>query len=143
MNLLYENDVIESVCIFLVKNGFEIVSRCTTTETGDDIVAYNKNIDKYFYIEAKGQTSSKEGSARYNKEFNCSQKKTHVGEALYRALVMKDRSKQYSGIALPQCNEHNILIEAIKPSLKELSIEVFWVKSDKTVLIENFSKVFD
>ncbi|AXH15164.1 hypothetical protein CP985_11940 [Malaciobacter mytili LMG 24559] len=138
--MLFESDVISSVCDFLKNYDFEIVQQLNENQKGDDIIAINKNFK--IYIEAKGETSSKKTSNRFGKEFNTSQKKVHVSQALYRAIKMKEENNSLSGIALPETNAHKSLIEPIKKTLNEIGIEVFWVDSYGTVRVENFSKIF-
>jgi predicted CopG family antitoxin len=138
--MLFESDVINSVCDFLKKHDFEIIQQLNENQQGDDIIAKNQN--QKFYIEAKGETSSKENSNRFGKEFNASQKKVHVSQALYRAIKMKEKNNSLSGMAFPETNGHIALIEPIKKTLQEIEIEVFWVNSDRVVRVENFSKIF-
>jgi hypothetical protein len=139
--MLYESDVITSVCNFLKKYNFEILQQLNENQKGDDIIAINNKKQK-IYIEAKGETSSKEGSNRFGKEFNGSQKKVHVSQALYRAIKMKEENSSLSGIAFPETKGHLSLIEPIKQTLREIGIEVFWIKDDGTVRVENHSKIF-
>lgn len=63
--LLTENDVIQSVTKTLTENAWKVDSFCTTSQVGIDIRASRNGVD--FFIEAKGVTSSKEGSSRYGK----------------------------------------------------------------------------
>ena len=138
--MLFESDVISSVCNFLKKYDFEIIQQLNENQQGDDIIAKNKS--QKMYIEAKGETSSKKGSNRFGQEFNSSQKKVHVSQALYRAIKMKEENNSLSGIAFPETTGHIALIEPIKKTLQEIEIEVFWVKNDGTVRVENFSRIF-
>jgi predicted CopG family antitoxin len=139
--MLFESDVITSVCNYLKNNNFEIIQQLNENQQGDDIIAINQQKQK-FYIEAKGETSSKESSNRFGKEFNSSQKKVHVSQALYRAIKMKEENNSLSGIAFPETKGHLALIEPIKQTLQNIGIEVFWVKNDGTVRVENYSKIF-
>jgi len=139
--MLFESDVISAVCDYLEKNNFKIIQKLNENQKGDDIIAVN-NLKKKIYIEAKGETSSKKGSNRFGKEFNSSQKKAHVSQALYRAIKMKETNNSLAGMAFPETKEHISLIEPIKKTLQKVGIEVFWVKADRTVRVENFSQVF-
>jgi tRNA(Leu) C34 or U34 (ribose-2'-O)-methylase TrmL len=89
--MLFESDVISSVCNYLKKYNFDILQQLDENQKGDDIIAINNKGQK-IYIEAKGETSSKESSNRFGKEFNGSQKKVHVSQALYRAIKMKEEN---------------------------------------------------
>ena len=139
--MLFESDVISSVCDYLKKNNFKIIQQLNENQKGDDIIAIN-NQNQKIYIEAKGETSSKKGSNRFGQEFNSSQKKVHVSQALYRAIKMKETNNSLSGIAFPETKGHLLLIEPIKNTLQKIGIEVFWVKNDGTVRVENFTQIF-
>jgi predicted CopG family antitoxin len=139
--MLFESDVISSVCNYLKKYNFDILQQLDENQKGDDIIAINNKGQK-IYIEAKGETSSKESSNRFGKEFNGSQKKVHVSQALYRAIKMKEENNSLSGIAFPETKGHLSLIEPIRQTLQKIGIEVFWVKDDGTVRVENNSKIF-
>lgn len=142
--MLTESDVILSVCDFLEDHNFIIQQRLNEQEKGDDIVAVNEE-GEYFYIEAKGQTSSKADSKAFGKEFSDSQKLSHVSRALYRAIKMKDQNNSYAGIALPETKKHITLVNDIQKTLQAIEIEVFWVQNidgKNIVRVENFSKIF-
>jgi hypothetical protein len=51
-------------------------------------------------------------------------------------------SNSLSGIAFPETKGHLSLIEPIRQTLQKIGIEVFWVKDDGTVRVENNSKIF-
>lgn len=140
--MLTESDVIESVCDFLQNHNYMIKQQLNEQERGDDIIAVN-NRGEYFYIEAKGQTSSKIYTKSFGKEFSDSQKLSHVSKALYRAIKMKDQNNAYVGIALPETTKHLAIIKDIQKTLQSIEIEVFWVKNNRSVRIENFSKKFN
>ena len=139
--MLYESDVISSVCDYLKKNNFKIIQQLNENQKGDDIIAINDKKQK-FYIEAKGETSSKKTTNNFGNEFNGSQIKVHVSQALYRAIKMKEENNSLSGMAFPETKGHLSLIEPIKQTLKNIGIEVFWVKDDGTVRVENNSNIF-
>ena len=67
--MLTESDVIATVCDYLRAEGYEI--RQQLTETEHDIIAVRG--DETLLIEAKGETSSKEGTNRFGKPFKRSQ----------------------------------------------------------------------
>lgn len=136
-----EYEVITSVCDFLKAHNFCINQQLKENEKGDDIIAINQKNQK-IYIEVKGQTSSKKGTNRYGKGFNSSQILTHISRALYRAISMKEKYSSHVGIALPETNDHVLRIQNIHNTLQEIKIEVFWVKADGTVRVENYSELF-
>jgi hypothetical protein len=142
--MLTESDVIQSVCDFLEDHNFSIQQHLNEQEKGDDIVAINDR-GEHFYIEAKGQTSSKTNSKAFGKEFSDSQKLSHVSRALYRAIKMKDQNNSDTGIALPETQKHIKLVKDIEETLRLIGIEVFWVQNNngiRNIRVENFSKNF-
>ena len=70
--MLYESDVISSVCKYLEKRDYKINQKLKESEKGDDIIATDCDGIKCF-IEAKGETSSKKTTLRYGKGFSPSQ----------------------------------------------------------------------
>ena len=81
-------DVIPTVCDHLQTLGYRIVSRCTTTDQGIDIVAEHLTGAERLLIEAKGGTSAREGSARFDKGFNTSQVRHQVAHGFYTAASL-------------------------------------------------------
>ena len=71
--MLTEDDVVEAVCGFLAGNGYRIVTRCNTTQRGEDIVAVSDATGVTLRIEAKGETSNLSSSSRYGKAFSSAQ----------------------------------------------------------------------
>lgn len=137
--MLDENDVIEAVCIYLKNQEFTILSKCTTNQTGDDIVANHISSEYHLYIEAKGETSSKQKTNKYGQSFNSGQMLDHVAKAFYRAAKMlqhNDRDlPRRVGIALPDNQYHRQHVHAIEQSLNKLDITVFWVNPNKEVTL--------
>jgi len=134
--MLTENQVIKAVCEFLEYNGWKIIQKALTTEKGHDIIA-NKN-GSVLKIEAKGETSDHQGSARYGKPFDGAQCRDHVANAFYSAAAALQASGSYeliAGIALPLTRWHQALIEHIKLALNKLEIVVFWVDKDNRVTL--------
>jgi hypothetical protein len=133
---LFEDEVVDAVCSHLESAGYTIDEFARATEHGDDIVASHADTSTSVYIEAKGATSSREGSKRYGKPFNRGQVKDHVAKAFYRAVRMKenrDGDNVKVGIALPRNPNHVEMVNAIAQGLSALEIEVFWVDEEKEV----------
>ncbi len=127
-----ENDVIEYVKSHLDKQGYDKLRSCDTTQQGYDIVAEKDG--KKLYVEAKGQTSSKQYSNRFNKEFTHSQKKGHVAKAIYKAMKTQTMEKNCEvAIAFPSTDIHIKLIKNVLPQLKKLGILIFIVDDSKRV----------
>jgi hypothetical protein len=143
--MLYESTVINTVCEFLKEQNFVIEQQLSETQKGDDIIAVASDNSYRLYIEAKGETSSKEKSNKFGTPFDKKQVKNHVAVAFFRAVQMMKRRETlpvYVGIALPKNINHECMISHIEHALKVLNIEVFWVNSDKEIEIAGFSSVF-
>lgn len=140
--MLTESEVIASVCRFLKKNRFRVTRFLSETEHGIDIQALAPDGKTKISIEAKGETSSKPGTARFGKTFNSGQVWDHVSKAFYCAA--RDSSiGLMSGVALPRDESHINCVRKILPALKKLRIEVFWVLPNKKVEIEHIWRLWD
>lgn len=132
--MLTENDVVDAVAAYLPKLGYRVESKCTTVQTGVDIVAKKKATGHRLRVEAKGGTSSKEHTARYSLGFNPGQVKSHVSRALYEAVAMQCEHKgDQVALAFPDDKHHRTRVDCIAGALKKLGIEVFFVAADKSV----------
>ena len=143
--MLYESTVINTVCEFFKEQKFLIEQQLSETQKGDDIIAVAPDNSYRLYIEAKGETSSKENSNKFGNSFDKKQVKNHVAVAFFRAAQMMKRRETlpiYVGIALPKNFNHECMIAQIEHALKILNIEVFWVNSDKKIEIAGFSSIF-
>jgi Holliday junction resolvase-like predicted endonuclease len=85
--MLTEDDVVEAVCQHLQASGYRILSRCATTQRGEDIVAEHPS-GVTLRVEAKGETSSKSVTKRFGKPFDNAQANNHVAKAFYAAAEM-------------------------------------------------------
>ena len=130
--MLYEDDVIDAVCDHLQQHGFTISRKCASTMRGDDIVAHSTGSIRDLHIEAKGETSKRKGSLRYDLPFDGSQVLDHVANAFYRAAKMAANGCT-GGIALPATAPHQKRIADIAHALDRLGIIVFLVADDRTV----------
>lgn len=135
--MLTENDIIEILTNFLKEKKYNILQSLNTNQHGVDVIVENEN--ETLYIEAKGETSSKETSNRYGKPFNANQVKSHISVALLATMKvisnMPSGSKTKVGIALPDNEDQRKVICKILPALKKLDIRIYWV-SKRQVLIE-------
>jgi hypothetical protein len=133
---LFEDEVVNAVRDHLESEGYRIESYAKATEHGDDIVAESADGEVQLYIEAKGETSSREGSKRYGKPFTRNQVKDHVAKAFYRAAKMRENrsgSETMVGVAFPKNQDHEEMVGEIENALSDLEIEVFWVDSETQV----------
>lgn len=133
--MLSENDVISNLTAYLEKAGYKILQALQTNQHGIDIIA--ENIKHILYIEAKGETSSKEHTSRFGKAFNDNQIKSHISRAILASLkVLNDKpsgSRTKVGIALPNTIGHRKIVSSIGNPLRTLGIKIFFV-SEKEVI---------
>lgn len=125
-----ENAVIESVCNRLQAQGCEVTQRLTTTQHGVDIVAHNPENGQQFYIEAKGATSSKEGSPGFGKPFDQRQIFNRVAKGVFTSLQLRakhpDRESAHVILALPDAPRFRSYITPVLQSLQEAGIKVWF-----------------
>ena len=132
MKMLYESKVIDYVRKYLKQKGYSFIKNANENQTGDDLIMKDcKN--RLIIIEAKGETSSKEGTKRFGEPFTKSQCKTHISIALLRALIKIEEKKCNFGIALPKNKINEEIINKIQNNLKKLSISIFWVNNNGNV----------
>lgn len=134
--MLTENDVIDAVASYLVSKGYNIVSQCSTVQQGIDIVAVCKSTNARVLVEAKGGTSSKNGSSRFGKPFTLNQAKNHVAVAFYYAAKLLQNNSELSpriALAFPDDDNHRLLINNIITALEILGISVFFVDECRNV----------
>ena len=134
--MLNENDVVVIVERFLREAGWTILRRSNTTQTGPDLEAKHYTSARLLYVEAKGATSARPGSARYSRPFDRSQVRDHVANAFYVAAKVPD--EHMSAIAVPRTPLHEEFLEGIRCSLLTLKIAVLWVGEDKIVTTWNW-----
>src|ERR1700690_3158554 len=102
-----ENEIIEAVCIYLRKKGYEISQKLHTTEQGVDIIAKHHASNEIVHIEAKGGTSSRIGSARYGKSYTQSQVFDRVAKGFYTVCQMMSQNEGANNkfaLAVPDTN---------------------------------------
>jgi len=134
--MLTENDVIDTVCEYLERQKYRVKDKLTTSERGVDIIAVHEETGAEFFIEAKGATSSKEGTKRFGKPFNSAQVKVHVAEAFYQAtrlLPNEPSTSKRVAIALPDTSLHRSYWGEIRHGIERLGIETFFVDENHTV----------
>lgn len=133
-----ENEVIDAICVHLTTQGYDVAQRLHTTEQGVDIVAEHRASGRTLHVEAKGGTSSREGSARYGLGFNPSQVYDRVAKAVYATLCL--RAKHPNGttdevaLAFPDSAQFRKRLEPIRNQLTAAGLIVFLVAPDKRVV---------
>lgn len=129
--MLTEDGVIDGVRDELVSQGWELVSRATASQHGDDLVMRRGDVS--LVVEAKGAGSSKPGTARYGKPFNRGQVFDHVAKAILKALRVVSAGNGQAGVAFPDNADHRREIDQVRPALASAGIVVFWVDDDGRV----------
>src|ERR1700727_2190606 len=111
--MLTENDVVDAVARHLKTEGWTCETK-TTIQRGIDILAERSG--ESLAIEAKGGGSARVGTARYGKEFDGKQKRSHVAVALLTAVQVLSDGKHRAALAFPDDIQHSRLISRIAPA---------------------------
>jgi hypothetical protein len=134
--MLTENDIVHVLANYLRRHGYRIDHQRSTRERGIDIEATEKRTGRRLLVEAKGATSSKAGTHRYNRPFTRNQAGSHVAVALYCAARLRQEfaeERPKIALAFPDDEVHSQLIERISTSLRDLKIAVYFVSKDRDV----------
>ena len=133
-----ENAVIEVICGRLEGQGCHISQRLATTDRGVDSLARNPSSGEEFIIEAKGGTSSRNGSARFGKEYTQSQVFDRVAKGVFTCIQLRvrypDRSKQHVILAVPEALWFRKYLEPLQPHLLEAGVEVWFAANNSLQL---------
>lgn len=131
--MLTENDIVLLLAEHLKKTGYSVSQSLSTKEHGIDIIAENSK--HVLFVEAKGETSSKEHTARYGNAFDNNQIKSHVSRAILASMkVLHDKpagSKTKVAIALPDTSGHRELVMKISNPIRTLGIKVYFVSENE------------
>lgn len=126
-----ENAVIESVCKLLISSGCQIVNRCNTTQRGIDVVARKESTGEEFFIEAKGGTSSRIGSPRFDKPYTQSQVFDRVAKGVFTCIELRskhsNRSKQHIILAVPNERLFHYYLKPALPQLEASGLEIWFI----------------
>ncbi len=137
--MLFEHQVVLAVARWLEYQGYEVHQALTESEKGDDIVATAPDRRFRLFVEAKGESSSRDSTSRYGKPFSANQVKIHVAVALCRAAQMLENASDLpvrAAMAFPSNDDHRRVVSRIRGALTTLGVEVFWVSDDGTVSLE-------
>lgn len=128
-----EDEVVAAVSAFLKGDGWTIVSQCSAKDRGIDVVAQRDG--EQCFIEAKGSTSSMEGSARFGKPFTKSQVFDRVAKAFYTAACLRQQKgdKAIVGFALPNEPTFRGYAAKVAKSAAKLQLRFYWVQSNGAV----------
>ena len=132
-----ENAVIDILCDHLATEGYVVEQRLMTTQQGVDVIARDA-LGRRLFIEAKGATSSREGSARFGKGFNASQVFDRVAKGLYTGLCLRaqhpDKRREDVALAFPDTPEFRKRLEPIRQQLTDAGVVVFLTSSSRSVV---------
>jgi len=131
--MLYEDDVVSAVVVYLRAHGWDVESTALATEHGDDIVATRDG--ERIVVEAKGEGSSKAHTARFGKPFTNQQASVHVAVATLRSMRVVSEGTSTAAIAFPDVASHRREVDRATPALSTLGIWVFWVAQDGAVTL--------
>jgi hypothetical protein len=132
-----ENEIINVICEYLAHEGYVVHQRLHTTQRGVDIEASHAESGRMIYIEAKGGTSSREGSNRFGTPYTPSQVFDLSAKGVYAALVLRskhpNREREEVVLAAPDTRLYRKYLTPIIDQLNDVGIEVFLVTEDRTV----------
>lgn len=132
-----ENEVIEALCTHLATLGYNITQRLHTSQQGVDVQARHSASGRMLHLEAKGGTSSREGSARFGKDFTPTQVYDRVAKAIYAALCLRakypDRTTDEVALACPDSPQYRKRVELVAPQLLSAGLDIYLVGSDRGV----------
>jgi Holliday junction resolvase-like predicted endonuclease len=141
MELLNENEVVDAVAAHLAATGYKIEQALHGHQRGVDIIARHSKTG-VIYVEAKGGTSSRVGSANHGKPMTPREVRINIAEAFYTAAVAATTrpdagSGQFAAaIAFHDDARHRRYVDPLRPALDRLGIGVFWVTPPNAVTVE-------
>jgi hypothetical protein len=128
-----ENKIVEAVVGYLKSLGYVVKQSLTTKEKGIDIIA-DHALKGSILVEAKGGTSTFEGSARYGKAYKKSQVFDRVAKGFFTVAEMKEKNPNaVVAFALPKTKWFEEYLGRVRNSLSALKIKVFLVGKDGVV----------
>jgi hypothetical protein len=129
-----ENEIVAAVCTYLTQAGYTVEQRLHTTEHGVDVIARNPSTGRRIVVEAKGGTSSREGSARYGKPYTQTQVFDRVAKGIYTALQLRsshpDRTQVEVALAVPDSRWFRGYLGRVAAQLEDAGITVLVVGSE-------------
>jgi len=131
--VLDENDVINAVCRHLEGRGYSIERRLGTTQKGVDVVARHTSTGHRLFVEAKGGTSSREGSSRFGRPYTQSQVFDLTSKGFFATVrnhvERRDGRGDVAALAVPDLQWYREYLGAIRPAVDQLGIAVLWVSA--------------
>ena len=132
-----ENQVIQALCRYLVRQGYTIRQRRHTTQQGVDIIAEQTSTGRVLYVEAKGGTSSRQTSRLFGNPYTSVQVRHQVAFGVFSALKLlqkyRSRSSQIA-LAFPDSQRFRSYLDSVSKILHRLGVVVYLVTVDGDVL---------
>ena len=129
-----ENAVVSAVCRRLLAQGCSIVQRLSTIEQGIDVIAEDPRTNRRFLIEAKGGTSSREGSARFGKPYTQTQVFDRVAKGVFTCVQLRsrhpDRKTHQVVLAIPDERWFRSYLEPVVSELTKVGINIWFESAD-------------
>ncbi len=128
-----ENKVIDAVCKYLSAGGYEIIQKLRTIEHGVDVIAEHPETHVRVLVEAKGGTSSRDGSERFGKPYTQTQVFDRVAKGIFTCLQMRTENRDKNAVrvilAIQEKPEYfKKYISKVISSLETVGIEVWYAK---------------
>jgi predicted nuclease with RNAse H fold len=128
-----ENAVIHAICEYLSAGGYKIVQKLGTTEHGVDVIAEHPGTHVRALVEAKGGTSSRDGSERFGKPYTQTQVFDRVAKGIFTCLQMRTENPDKNAVrvilAVPEKPVYFLkYISKVISSLERAGIEVWYAK---------------
>jgi len=131
-----ESYVIRAVCERIEDKGCSVTQFLNTKQRGVDVKATHSKEGDEFFIEAKGGTSSRVGSARFGKPYTSSQVFDRAAKGVFTCLQLRsqnsDRTCQHVILAVPDNKLFHGYLQPLLKDLKSAGIEV-WFMSPPTL----------
>jgi hypothetical protein len=112
-----------------------VITRAHTSQTGIDVVAKLAS-GETLHVEAKGQTSSRAGSAGFGNPFDSAAVKVNVAEAFCTAAASAGIDGVRSTMALPDDELTRRYVEPLERPRRLLEVGIFWVSDVETVALD-------
>lgn len=126
-----ENQIVAAVCAYFEARGYVVGQRRHTTEHGIDIVAQHPTSGRAVYVEAKGGTSSRDGSARFGKPYTQTQVFDRVSKGIYTGLALRaefsDRASSDVLLAFPDSKYFRRYLAPVMKQLDDAGLAVLLV----------------
>jgi hypothetical protein len=129
--MLTEDQIVTALHAHFTKEGYNVEGLCNTTQHGVDMQVRCPTSGRRIFIEAKGGTSSRKGSARHGKDFTPTVVFQRVAKAIYTAMELQSsqnfRSGDMAAIALPDTPVFRKHLSRVAAGLNKLGIGVYLV----------------